>query len=297
MGQQGRDLSNERLDVRKQTSKLDSLGAITNNLFHGSLQENIVFFHFFKCGGTSIGKAIKSCYLNLELSNNRHIFHLNGGAAKNAAQKIIELSDFPWVQTNNDYNNDYIERKFEEYLLLYYMSQEHIKYIAGHFQFSDIAYQYFSEKYAFVTVLRDPVERFISAYFYKRYKTGKLDRDFKEYLKSENCLNGGFLYVKSLCGLDCIEDYTSARAIAIAKENLHKFRIVGFLEYQEEFLNQFEEQFGRRLKIKVLNKSPKSEAYRKSIITQEIKEEIKELCKPDLEIYQYAVNNFVKTKN
>ena len=272
---------------------LDSLMATTNNLFHGSLKENIVFYHFFKCGGTSIAQAIKSCYLNLELSKNRHIFHLNGGAAKNASQKILELSDFPFAQTNNDD----IERKFEEYLLLYYMSQKHIKYIAGHFTFSEIAYHYFSDKYAFVTVLRDPIERFISAYFYRRYKTGKLDKDFKEHLKSENCLGGGFHYVKSLCGLESTEDYTSARAIAVAKENLHKFKIVGFLEYQEEFLNQFEEQFGRRLKIKVLNRSPKPEAYRKSIITQEIKEEIKKICKPDLEIYQYAVNNFVKTKN
>ena len=284
-----------KVPAYKERSKiLDSLVSITDNLFHGSLQENIAFFHFFKCGGTSIAQAIKSCYLNLELSKNRHIFHLNGEAVRNSLQKMIEFYDFPSAKTNNYYIE---HKKLKEYLLLYHMSQEHIKYIAGHFEFSEVVYQYFSDKYAFVTVLRDPVKRFISSYFYKRYKTGKLDRDFKEHLKSENCLSGGFLYVKCLCGLESIEDYTSARAIAIAKENLHKFRIVGFLEYQEEFLNQFEEQFGRRLKIKVLNKSPKPEAYIKSIITQEIREKITEICKPDLEIYQYAVNNFVKMKN
>ena len=272
---------------------LDNLVATTNNLFQGSLQKNIVFFHFFKCGGTSIAQAIKSCYLNLELSQNRHIFHLNGGAVQNATQKIIDFSDFPFPQTNYDEIKD----KFKEYMLLYYMSQKHIKYIAGHFTFSEIAYQHFYDKYSFITVLRDPVERFISSYFYKRYKTGKIDKDFKEYLKSENCLRGGFHYVKSLSNLDSTEDYNSAKAIAKAKENLDKFKIVGLLEYKEEFLNQFEDQFGRRLKIKVLNKSPKSEAYRKSIITEEIKEKIREICKPDIEIYQYALKNFVKTKD
>ena len=272
---------------------LDGLVATTNNLFHGSLKENIVFFHFFKCGGTSIAQAIKSCYLNLELIKNRHIFHLNAGAARNAAQEILELSDFPLAQTNNDY----IDRKLRESLLLYYMNQKHIKYIAGHFRFSEIAYQCFSDKYAFVTFLRDPVERFISSYLYSRYKIGTIDKEFIEHLKSEKFLSGVSLYAKCLCDLDHIEDYTSDIAIARAKENLHKFKIVGFLEYKEEFLNQFEEQFGRRLKIKVLNKSPKPEAYRKSIITEEIKEKIQEICKPDIEIYQYAVNNFVKAKN
>ena len=273
---------------------LDNLIATTNNLFHGSLEENIVFFHFFKCGGTSIAQAIKFCYLNLELMKHRHVFHLNAGAARNAAQKILELSDFSYAQTNNDY----IDRKLEEYLLLYYMSQKHIKYIAGHFRFSEIAYQCFSDKYAFITVLRDPVERFISSYFYGRYKIGTIDKEFTEHLKlkAEKFPGGVSLYGECLCDLDSIEDYTSDVAIARAKENLHKFKIVGFLEYQQEFLNQFEEQFGRKLKIKVLNKSPKPEAYRKSIITEEIKEKIKEICKPDLEIYQYAVNNFVKTK-
>ena len=272
---------------------LDSLVATSNNLFHESLKENIIFLHFFKCGGTSISQAIKYCYLDLKPRKNRHIFHLSAGAAKNASQKILELSNFPFEQPNNDYLN----WKFREYLLLYHMSQEHIKYIAGHFRFSEVAYQTFSDKYAFITVLRDPVERFISSYFYRRYKSGKLDKEFIEHLRSENCRREGLLYVKCLCGLDHIEDYTSEMAISKAKENLHKFRIVGFLEYQEEFLNQFEEQFGRRLKIPVLNKSPKPEASGKPLITKEIKSKIQELCKPDIEIYQYAVNNFLNPKN
>ncbi len=46
---------------------LHSLDVVINNLLHGSLKENIVFLHFYKCGGTSISQAIKSCYLDLKL--------------------------------------------------------------------------------------------------------------------------------------------------------------------------------------------------------------------------------------
>ena len=282
------------ISMPKEINKsFDTLIATSNNLLHGSLKENILFLHLFKCGGTSYAQAIKSCYLDLDLIKNSNIFHLNGGAAKNATQKILELSNFPGEQNSNDY----MSWKFREYLLLYQMSQEHTNYIAGHFRFSEAAYQYFSDKYAFITVLRDPVERFISAYFYRRYRTGKLELELEEHLQSKNCLNEGSLYVRSLCGMDQIEENNWLQAIAKAKENLHKFRIIGFLEYQEEFLRQFEAQFNRRLKIKVTNRSPKSAAYKKSLITPEIRAKITEICQPDLEIYQYAINNFMLAKN
>lgn len=273
---------------RETIKMIDNLVATGSNLFHKPLQENIFFLHFFKCGGTSIARSIKSCYLDLKFG--RHIFHLNGGAAKNAAQKIIDDSQFAFEQIDDKY----LSWKFREYLLLYHMSQEQTQYIAGHFRFSEAAYQNFADKYAFITVLRDPVERFISSYFYRRYKTGKLDLDFPEYLESESCLGDGSLYVQSLCGANYLEDGTAKEAIALAKMNLHKFKIVGFLEYQAQFLNQFEEQFGRRLKIAVSNKSPKSEAFKKSIVTPEMRAKVAEICQPDAEIYQYAVNNFMK---
>lgn len=270
---------------------IDNLVATSSNLFHKPLQNKIFFLHFFKCGGTSIARSIKSCYLDFKLGMNRRIFHLNGGAAKNATQKIIDGAELL-----EQIDDKYLSWKLREYLLLYHMSQEQTQYIAGHFRFSETAYQNFADKYAFITVLRDPVERFISSYFYKRYKTGKLELEFDEYLDSENCLGDGSLYVQSLCGLEHLEDGTSDRAIALAKTNLHKFKIIGLLEYQAQFLNQFEEQFGRRLRIAVSNKSPKSEAFKKSIVTPEMREKIAEICQPDAEIYQYAVNNFVKKK-
>ncbi len=279
----------------KATKIFDALVAKTNNLLHGTLKEKIFYLHIHKCGGISIQQAIKACYHTLDVVKQRQIFHiLNSRASFNAVQTAVN-------QTNFSFDKAVIspEMEFREKLLLYYMYQEHINFIAGHFSFNAAAYQYFSDKYAFVTVLRDPVERWISLYFYNRYNKGghrNIDTEITEHLKSARGQRQGHAYVEWIGGLNKERDYTSEEAINRAKENLHKFSVVGCLEYQENFVSRFEDQFGRRLIIRKLNQNPKSKIDRNSIITKEIKEEIREICKPDVEVYQYAVDNLVKAK-
>lgn len=117
------------------------------------------------------------------------------------------------------------------------------------------------------------------------------------HLRSPFGQSQGYEYVKFLGGANKAGDYTSRQAIDRAKKNLHKFDIVGFIEYQEHFLEQFEDRFGVRLKLETRNQNPTSESYRKSIVTEEIEEKIKTICKTDRELYQYAVDNFVKASH
>ena len=247
--------------------------------------------------GVSFKQALQACYRTLDGIKQHQIYHLlDSKASFNAFNQLTDKANFPWEQSLAD-DNDYLELKFRESLLLYYMNQIHINYIGGHFSFSNAAYQYFSNQYSFVTVLRHPVDRWISLYFWRRYnKQGRrnIDTDITTHLQSELAYQQGCGYIKFLGGVNKDGDYASPQAISRAKENLHKFRVVGCLEYQENFLKQFEEQFGRKLKIKQLNKSPKSVTHKKAVITDEINAEIRELCKPDLEVYQYAIDNFVK---
>lgn len=270
---------------------VDSLRARNENLLKGSLKQKIFYLHINKCGGSSINQALKSCYYNWNIVEDRNLAHLKAIPSFMAAKIKAGQANF---LPNDEVDNEVL--KFRENILLYYMSQENIKYISGHFSFSETAYRYFSQKYAFITVLREPVSRWISSYFYNRYKSidyCKIQTDIEEYLESELGQSHGREYIKLLIDPHENQNYTSAQAIEKAKQNLDKFSLVGCLEYQQDFINKFKEIFGKKLLIHKINKNPKSNAYQKSIVTENLKKKVREICQPDIEIYNYALTKFV----
>lgn len=270
----------------------DSIKARNENLFKGALNKKLFYLHINKCGGSSINQAVKSCYYTWNIREDNRLAHLKAIPSFIGAKLKAEKDNY---LLNDEIDDEVL--MFRENILLYYMSQNDVKYISGHFSFSEKAYRYFSQKYAFITVLREPVSRWISSYFYNRYKSinyCKITTDIQDYVQSELGQSHGREYIKLLVDPYERKNYTSEQAIEKAKQNLHKFTLVGCLEYQKEFIQQFQERFGQQLIIPKINKSPKSNSYQKSIVTDEIKEKIKEICQPDLEIYQYAVENLVK---
>ncbi len=137
-----------------------------------------------------------------------------------------------------------------------------MKYITGHFSFSEIGYRKFYGAYAFIIVLWDPVKRWSSLYFFNRYKKldhFKIEDNITTFLLSKYGKSQGRAYVKFLGGADNDRDYVSQQAIDRVKKNLGKFDIVGYLENQESFLKQFEDRFGVKLnihkKIRVLRRN------------------------------------------
>ena len=278
----------------KHMLSLKSLLRRADNMLRGGLRENIVFLHLPKCGGTSINHAINCHYQTLDFRTDNCSVSLSAPASSNVV-KLMNQTDYPY-----DTTDDYPILKLREHLLLYFLSLQTNRYFSGHFPFSETAYREFHGKHAFITVLRDPVKRWISSYFFNRHKDSdhrKIEQDITMHLRSPFGQSQGYEYVKFLGGANKAGDYTSRQAIDRAKRNLHKFDVVGFIEYQEDFLDQFENRFGVRLKLEKKNWNPASESYRKSIVTEEIEEKIKTICKPDRELYQYALDNFVKASH
>jgi len=271
---------------------LNPLFVKIKNTFSDRSKEKIFFLHVPKCGGTSIDNAISKHYSTLGLKGS-NIIGLHPSASANVIKLILQ-TDYP-----NDTKDDYPILKLRENILLYFMSQRKYKYIKGHFTFSEIAYREFKDEYAFITVIRDPVKRWFSSYFFNRFKLDqhrKIEEDATAHLQSAFGQSQGDEYVKFLGGADPNGDYKSRRAIDRAKSNLHNFDIVGLLEYQEDFLKQFNDRFGIKLRLEKKNQSPVSESYRESLVTEEIKKQVMTICEPDYEIYQYAVDNFVRKK-
>ncbi len=264
-----------------------------NTITFKELKEKIFFLHVYKSGGTSIDKAIKSCYQAMDIRKDRSLIRMDSrGAAK--VGSILYGLDYTYGT-----NNDFKILNFEAEYLAYCMYKGY-KYISGHISFNVQVYEEFKKEYKFITVLRDPVKRWISAYFFFKYRKKDrliIDSEIMDYLRSDLGKGQGYEYVKYLGGAREDSDYTSRNAIENAKKNLLKFDLVGCMEDLDCFVKTFKKQFGICLKVKRLNPSPVSESFRRNFITQEIEEKIKEVCKPDIEIYKYAIDNFIKHTN
>lgn len=50
------------------------------------------------------------------------------------------------------------------------MARRDIRYVSGHFAFSELVHGRFGDRWESVTIMRDPVTRWFSHYFFNRYK-------------------------------------------------------------------------------------------------------------------------------
>ena len=231
---------------------------------------NIFFLHIPKTGGTSIDHAISQHYQN-------NLYKVSGPSSYKAAKFL--------------YGEDCNVLKLREYLALHEM-RKGTKYIAGHVPFNSGIWNDFKDEYIYLTLLRHPVKRYISDFFFNSFKKAdyhKIDCDLKTYLASEKGKRSGCEYVKFLGGLSDSENYQSQAAIEQAKNNLAKFTIVGFLEELNFLVEAVKQKTGLKLEIPHKRKNPVSNPQ----LDEEMMGEIIKVCQPDLEVYEYGKFLFI----
>ena len=238
------------------------------------LQVPIFFLHLPKCGGTAIANAIRRRYAESEIG------HLDDKACVEAAQ--------------------YLERDLDDYrrdLLLYYVLQKEIRYLSGHFAYSQKAYEESHGHWHFITVLRHPVDRWFSHFFYNKYLPTdrfQIPEDLSDFVETDRAFLWGRLYVRNLTedslrpGLNTTD---TSKSIASAIKVLEGFSLVGCLEDLDTMCVKFERKFGVRLRIPVSNRNPLSKGKQNEQISEKIRKRVEEICQPDLEVYRH-----VKTK-
>jgi hypothetical protein len=235
------------------------------------LKEPIFFLHLPKCGGTSIANAIRRRYRASE------IWHLDDQACVKAAQYLGRDLD--------DYRRD---------LLLYYVLQKGIRYLSGHFAYSQKAYEESRGRWHFMTVLRHPVDRWFSHFFYNKYTPTdrfQIPEDLSAFVETERAFLWGRLYVRNLTeGNDRPDVHTTdtSKAVATAIKALEGFSLVGCLEDLNTMCAQFEHRFGAKIRIPVSNSNPVSKSKQRGQISEKIRKRVEEICQPDLEVYNYA---------
>lgn len=229
-----------------------------------TFNQKIIFMHLPKCGGTSTREALRKLY-------GRRVFDINANKSRQTCELLSNGSD-------NLQN-------FRTQLTYYQGISGKYNYISGHFQCNDVLLEQLTPSYDFITILREPISRFISHYFYNRYKEHghfKIEDDIEEFIDSDEAKKMGNFYLNQLTG-----PYNQSKNDK-ALRNLAKFSIVGFLDDLDTFLGDFKSKYNQNLVIPKRNINPKNENDQQNILSDKILYKIENICKEDLLFYSDA---------
>jgi hypothetical protein len=245
-----------------------------------SIQEPIFFLHIPKCGGSSVTRTLEeSIGLRRWLTGKYH--YLKAAPSRKAADDMgLSLMDY------------------RNHILSYHMNDEAMMYVGGHFGFSRRLYEQHSDRWRYVTILRNPVRKWFSQYFYNRYKEDdhfSIEGGVEAFARSETGRHLGSDFVHKLTDGIPAEDCASDAAVERALHNIDKFDLVGVIEEIDAFTADFEDAFGFRLDVPHVNKSPVDKRRKKEAITDEIRARVESYCEPDLRIYNYVLNQHVRS--
>lgn len=240
------------------------------------LEGRVFFLHLPKCGGEAIHEAIRNSFGPVAAIGGRGMVRINPAASARAAALFDDPVD------------DYRRR-----LMVYNMENPATRYLAGHLALNEPVMRSFGSGWEAVTVFREPVSRFFSAYFYNRYKGSehaRIDTELAAFVESERAARLGSDYVWRLAS-EHDDDPGSEAAVAEAVRRLERFAVVGALERLDAFVDAFEARLGPRLRLGRRNQGPVSEDRRNAQITADIRRQVETLCEPNRRVYEAVLES------
>jgi hypothetical protein len=236
----------------------------------------ICFIHVPKCAGTSIVDAIRKQYRLRDRALRRDRFvNIN---AKASAKGSEILNEELW--------------SYREKLLAYYLSIKKYIFVSGHFPFSEAAVKKYQDEWAFISILRNPIDRWFSHYFYNRYKQGKhfaTNLSLEEYADTEDGRSLGLLYHRLFNGEPNAEIGSTTESYEKVIRNIDKLACIGVVEHMDAFYQDFYQKFGVRVALKIVNKNPISREDRLELVSKKMLKKVEKICEPDLQIYSYVL--------
>lgn len=230
---------------------------------------NICFIHIPKCGGTSIRASMNKDWLGVLKRNQVNLDH---PASAIAAEKM---------------ERDILS--YREDLLNYFLASDTNQYVMGHFKCTKDTRLRYQHNWQFITLIRDPVKRWYSHYYFDRFreknlKYKKTDLELATYLDSVEGQQNARLYTRHFSGFVNGRDEITMEHAETAIDNILGFDVFGILENLSAFNDSYHQSTGVKLKIPYKNKNPKK-GYKKQEISQELVDRVEDLCKYDKRIY------------
>ncbi len=243
---------------------------------------NVIFIHIPKCGGTSISRGLRRAYYLSQIQM--------GAEETKEALALVE----------NTASEREIWQKMPKYrsFLAHYLLLKKTKCLVGHIHFDDALYEKFHSDYAFMTMLRDPVDRFFSHFYFHldTKPSGQCpNSNLEQFVHEASAKEFGSLMTQFLCGLPMDRDFHSSEAVEAAKANLDKFDIVGLLDQLPDFQQQVSDHLGTRLKIGHQNVGQKRRGSAAEI-SPDLMAQVRTLCAPDQAVYDFAKERFAEKR-
>jgi hypothetical protein len=241
------------------------------------VQPSVVFFHVMKCAGTSVRDGLAKGVAGYRFGP--EVFELDGEMAKRAAA-----------------GKDPENWRFRDALLAYLIMAEHRKVVLGHFRYRD-RYESLIDDAHFVTVLRDPVERLVSLYKYRRFKDDvdvPVSMSFEEFIATPRWSKEGHQYVTTFRGNDDL-DPRSDEGVEAAISNLRRFAAVGFTDRLDEFASRIGQLVERQVTIPVMNTSPAPQGSDDREFTADVLAFAKDVCAPDLAVFEQLASESARS--
>lgn len=196
---------------------------------------------------------------------------------------------------NAIFRNQYEKNQFYEHLydlktkytMLNQEEKNNIIAISGHYSYG--IHNIFSKPFTYFTMLRNPVDRVISQYYFLKstptIKPEVKDMTFAEFINyAPTAKNGQTKQVSGLFKNPSVEK---------AKENLRTFRVIGLTEKFDESLFLMKKVLGwSNIEYNKLNITKKRPL--KSELSQKVISLIEEHNQLDIELYKYAQELFEK---